>query len=74
MRNIRNLKDPTAWTWFLLPLLFLLFLFPHSIQADPAKVTCVEYGTTITCDCNNSDQVSQLVNVYIPFSHKKMIS
>nr|XP_016923977.1 uncharacterized protein LOC108005290 [Drosophila suzukii]XP_016923978.1 uncharacterized protein LOC108005290 [Drosophila suzukii]XP_036677069.1 uncharacterized protein LOC108005290 [Drosophila suzukii] len=56
MRNIRNLKDPTAWTWFLLPLLFLLFLFPHSIQADPAKVTCVEYGTTITCDCNNSDQ------------------
>ncbi|XP_017130472.1 uncharacterized protein LOC108148134 [Drosophila elegans] len=55
MRNIRNLKDPTAWTWLLLPLLSPLLLL-HPVQADLTKVTCREYGTTITCDCNNSDQ------------------
>ncbi|XP_017074370.1 LOW QUALITY PROTEIN: uncharacterized protein LOC108110031 [Drosophila eugracilis] len=53
MRNIRNLKDPTTWTW--LHLLHLLSLLLYA-QADVAKEFCGEYGTTITCDCNNSDQ------------------
>ncbi|XP_016985479.1 uncharacterized protein LOC108049004 [Drosophila rhopaloa] len=52
MRNIRNLKDPTAWRWLHL----LLLLLPLSVQADPTKVTCREYGTAITCDCNNAEQ------------------
>ncbi|XP_017050694.1 uncharacterized protein LOC108094587 [Drosophila ficusphila] len=56
MRNIRNLKDPTAPPTCFLLLLLLPILLSISVQADPAKVVCREYGTTITCDCNNSDQ------------------
>ncbi|XP_017015119.2 uncharacterized protein [Drosophila takahashii] len=63
MRNIRNLKDPTTWTRFLLPLV-LLVLFFHSVRGDPAKVNCGEYGTTITCDCNNSDQPMTLPTLH----------
>ncbi|XP_016952299.1 uncharacterized protein LOC108026108 [Drosophila biarmipes] len=64
MRNIRNLKDPTAWTWLRLSLLPLLLLLLHSARADPAKVSCGEYGTTITCDCNNSDQPMALPTLH----------
>eukprot|EP00099_Drosophila_melanogaster_P030405 NP_996437.1 uncharacterized protein Dmel_CG5541, isoform B [Drosophila melanogaster] len=66
MRNIRNLKDPTTWTRILLPFLSCLLL---AVQADLVNVTCGEYGNTITCDCNNSDQTMALPslrgNVYM---------
>ncbi|EDX17934.1 uncharacterized protein LOC6725979 [Drosophila simulans] len=66
MRNIRNLKDPTTWTRILLPFLSCLLL---AVQAELVNVTCGEYGNTITCDCNNSDQTMGLPllrgNVYI---------
>ncbi|XP_039498590.1 uncharacterized protein LOC120456067 [Drosophila santomea] len=69
MRNIRNLKDPTTWTRLLLPFLTCLLLAVQAEQADLAKVTCGEYGNTITCDCNNSDQPMALPilrgNVYM---------
>lgn len=59
MRNIRNLKDPTAWIW---TLLILPLLDSAEANAELTKVSCNSGGgTTITCDCNNYDQVNHLL-------------
>ncbi|TDG40225.1 hypothetical protein AWZ03_013348 [Drosophila navojoa] len=54
MRNIRNLKDPTAVV--LLWLLWLLCWPRMGTATTLPKVGCTEHDTTITCDCNNDEQ------------------
>lgn len=73
MRNIRNLKDPPTCVGggALVVLLLwwcLLWISPVAITATTTtlpKVVCTEHDTKITCDCNNVEQVSLTIIIFL---------
>ncbi|XP_002133733.2 uncharacterized protein [Drosophila pseudoobscura] len=64
MRNIRNLKDPTATWWGIPMLLFLLLWLVGPGHTELHKVICRDHDTTITCDCNNEEQAMVLPQLH----------